>query len=162
MVGTGMLWVGWYGFNAGSALAADGIAANAFLTTTIAAALKRVVDKGLKVKISELDVAINKPSCDSFPANKVGTFTQSTALAQKKRYCEIVKAYLDNVPANLRGGITLWGTTDANNWLDDQYKSEFENQSIAWPLLFDAQYKDKAALSGFADALKGTTCNDLP
>ena len=34
MVGTGMLWVGWYGFNAGSAVAADGIAANAFMTTT--------------------------------------------------------------------------------------------------------------------------------
>jgi ammonium transporter, Amt family len=39
LVGTGMLWVGWYGFNAGSAVAADGIAANAFMTTTIAAAL---------------------------------------------------------------------------------------------------------------------------
>lgn len=39
MVGTGMLWVGWYGFNAGSALAADGIAANAFMTTTIATAV---------------------------------------------------------------------------------------------------------------------------
>lgn len=39
MVGTGMLWVGWYGFNAGSALAADGIAANAFTTTTLAAAI---------------------------------------------------------------------------------------------------------------------------
>jgi Amt family ammonium transporter len=39
MIGTGMLWVGWYGFNAGSALAADGIAANAFMTTTIAAAV---------------------------------------------------------------------------------------------------------------------------
>jgi ammonium transporter, Amt family len=38
MVGTGMLWVGWYGFNAGSALAADAIAANAFTTTTLAAA----------------------------------------------------------------------------------------------------------------------------
>ncbi|MCB1275909.1 ammonium transporter [Prosthecobacter sp.] len=37
-VGTGMLWVGWYGFNAGSALGADGIAANAFTTTTLAAA----------------------------------------------------------------------------------------------------------------------------
>ena len=37
-VGAGILWVGWYGFNAGSALAADGIAANAFLTTTLAAA----------------------------------------------------------------------------------------------------------------------------
>ena len=38
MGGTGMLWVGWYGFNAGSALGADGIAANAFTTTTLAAA----------------------------------------------------------------------------------------------------------------------------
>jgi ammonium transporter, Amt family len=38
MVGTGMLWVGWYGFNAGSALAADAIASNAFTTTTLAAA----------------------------------------------------------------------------------------------------------------------------
>jgi ammonium transporter, Amt family len=39
MVGTGMLWVGWYGFNAGSAVAADGIAANAFMTTTLSAAV---------------------------------------------------------------------------------------------------------------------------
>jgi Amt family ammonium transporter len=38
-IGTGMLWVGWYGFNAGSALAADAVAANAFTTTTIAAAV---------------------------------------------------------------------------------------------------------------------------
>jgi ammonium transporter len=38
MIGTGMLWVGWYGFNAGSALGADGIASNAFATTTLAAA----------------------------------------------------------------------------------------------------------------------------
>jgi len=39
MVGTGMLWFGWYGFNAGSALAADGVAAQAFATTTLAAAV---------------------------------------------------------------------------------------------------------------------------
>ena len=39
MVGSGMLWVGWYGFNAGSALGADGIAANAFTTTTLATAV---------------------------------------------------------------------------------------------------------------------------
>ncbi|MBX3745598.1 MAG: ammonium transporter [Verrucomicrobiae bacterium] len=38
MIGTGMLWVGWYGFNGGSALAADGIAAVAFVNTTLAAA----------------------------------------------------------------------------------------------------------------------------
>jgi ammonium transporter len=39
MVGAGMLWVGWYGFNAGSALGADGVAANAFMTTTLATAV---------------------------------------------------------------------------------------------------------------------------
>ena len=43
MIGTGLLWVGWYGFNAGSALAADSIAANAFLTTTIATAIAAFV-----------------------------------------------------------------------------------------------------------------------
>lgn len=43
MVGTGMLWAGWYGFNAGSALAADGIAGNAFMTTTIAAGVAAFV-----------------------------------------------------------------------------------------------------------------------
>jgi Amt family ammonium transporter len=39
VVGTGMLWVGWYGFNAGSAVAADAIASQAFMTTTLAAAI---------------------------------------------------------------------------------------------------------------------------
>lgn len=39
MVGTGILWVGWYGFNAGSALGSDAIASNAFATTTFAAAI---------------------------------------------------------------------------------------------------------------------------
>ncbi len=43
MIGTGMLWVGWYGFNAGSAVAADGIAANAFTTTTVATAIASFV-----------------------------------------------------------------------------------------------------------------------
>jgi Amt family ammonium transporter len=48
MVGTGMLWVGWYGFNAGSAVAADAIAANAFTTTTLAAAVGGAVWPGLE------------------------------------------------------------------------------------------------------------------
>ena len=38
-----MLWVGWYGFNAGSAVAADGVAANAFVTTTMATAVASFV-----------------------------------------------------------------------------------------------------------------------
>jgi Amt family ammonium transporter len=43
MIGTGMLWVGWYGFNAGSAVASDVIAANAFTTTTLATAVASFV-----------------------------------------------------------------------------------------------------------------------
>ncbi len=38
MLGTGILWFGWFGFNAGSALHADGLAAQAFVNTNLAAA----------------------------------------------------------------------------------------------------------------------------
>lgn len=37
LIGTGLLWFGWFGFNAGSAVAANGLAASAFLVTNIAA-----------------------------------------------------------------------------------------------------------------------------
>lgn len=39
LVGTGILWFGWFGFNAGSAFAADGIAINALVTTQLGASL---------------------------------------------------------------------------------------------------------------------------
>jgi Amt family ammonium transporter len=38
VLGAGLLWFGWFGFNGGSALAANGLAANAFVTTNTAAA----------------------------------------------------------------------------------------------------------------------------
>ena len=38
LIGTGLLWVGWFGFNGGSALAANALAANALLVTQVAAA----------------------------------------------------------------------------------------------------------------------------
>jgi len=42
MLGTGILWFGWFGFNAGSALAANGVAAQAFLNTFVAASAAMV------------------------------------------------------------------------------------------------------------------------
>src|ERR1700722_5096589 len=38
MLGAGLLWFGWYGFNAGSATSANGVAGSTFMTTTIATA----------------------------------------------------------------------------------------------------------------------------
>ncbi len=38
LIGTGILWFGWFGFNAGSALGANGLAAQAFMNTHMAAA----------------------------------------------------------------------------------------------------------------------------
>ncbi len=43
VLGAGILWFGWFGFNGGSALGANGLAANAFVTTHIAAAAAGLV-----------------------------------------------------------------------------------------------------------------------
>jgi len=127
----------------------------------ISAAMKKVADLGLKVKISEFDVAVNQPFCDNYPANKINDFTPAIAFEQKKRYCDIVAAYEAVVPPSQRAGITVWGTTDAGTWLDGLYSSQYEGEKISWPLLFNAQYGDKPALRGFADALAGTACTNL-
>jgi Amt family ammonium transporter len=75
MVGTGMLWAGWYGFNAGSALAADGIAANAFMTTTLAAATATFV-WGLVEKLHK-----GKPSVLGFCSGAVAGLVVITPAA---------------------------------------------------------------------------------
>lgn len=48
ILGTGLLWLGWFGFNAGSALAADGLAIHALLTTNTAAAAAMLSWMGLE------------------------------------------------------------------------------------------------------------------
>lgn len=123
---------------------------------TISAAFKQVVDRGLKVKITELDIPINNPYSGAYKSGDIKTvYTLELGLAQKKRYCEVIKAYMDTVPAPLRGGVTVWGVHDPSSWLMQQL---FNNKHDDWPLLFDGQYRDKPALRGVADGLSGKAC----
>jgi Amt family ammonium transporter len=48
VIGASLLWVGWFGFNAGSAVAADGVAGLAFLTTNTATAVAVLVWVGIE------------------------------------------------------------------------------------------------------------------
>ncbi len=61
MLGAGMLWFGWFGFNAGSALGGTGVAGSAFLATTLAAATGAIgwalVDTIRTKKVTTLGVA---------------------------------------------------------------------------------------------------------
>ena len=61
ILGTGILWFGWFGFNAGSALGANGLAASAFLVTNLGAAAGAVgwalVDARREKKATTLGVA---------------------------------------------------------------------------------------------------------
>jgi Amt family ammonium transporter len=53
MLGMALLWAGWFGFNAGSALEAGGLASHAFLTTAISAATAMLVWMAIDIKVSK-------------------------------------------------------------------------------------------------------------
>ncbi len=73
--GASILWVGWYGFNAGSAGAADGLAGNAFATTTFAAAVA-----GLSWAVAEW-IFKGKPSVLGFSSGVIGGLVAITPAA---------------------------------------------------------------------------------
>ncbi len=52
-IGTGMLWVGWFGFNGGSGLAADGLAGNSLFVTHISASVAALTWTALEWKIDK-------------------------------------------------------------------------------------------------------------
>jgi len=104
VVGTGMLWVGWYGFNAGSALAADGIAANAFMSTTLATAVASSTWAALEW------VLRGKPSVLGFCSGAVGGLVVITPA------CGFVDATGAVIIGILAGAIPFFACTKLKSW----------------------------------------------
>ncbi|MBF0492980.1 MAG: ammonium transporter [Deltaproteobacteria bacterium] len=104
MVGTGMLWVGWYGFNAGSAVAADGIAANAFMTTTLAAAVASFTWALLEYMLR------GKPSVLGFCSGAVGGLVVITPA------CGFVTASSAVIIGVLAGAVPFVACTKLKHW----------------------------------------------
>ncbi len=105
MVGTGILWVGWYGFNAGSALAADGIATNACMTTTVAAAVAAFVWPMLEW------ITRGHPSILGFCSGAVGGLVVITPAAG---YTDVSGAVLIGLIA---GSVPYFAVTKLKGWL---------------------------------------------
>ena len=104
MVGTGMLWVGWYGFNAGSALGADAIAANAFMTTTLATAVASFTWAMLEW------VLRGKPSVLGFCSGAVGGLVVITPA------CGFVDASGAMMIGVLAGAVPFFACTKLKSW----------------------------------------------
>ncbi len=105
MVGTGLLWVGWYGFNAGSALAPDGIAANAFMTTTLATAVASFTWAMLEYALR------GKPSVLGFCSGAVGGLVVITPACG---YVDSTGAIVIGVAAGI---VPFFACTKLKSWL---------------------------------------------
>jgi Amt family ammonium transporter len=103
-VGTGLLWVGWYGFNAGSALAPDGIAANAFMTTTLATAVASFTWAMLEYMLR------GKPSVLGFCSGAVGGLVVITPACG---YVDSTGAVIIGVAA---GVVPFFACTKLKSW----------------------------------------------
>src|SRR5438270_1312037 len=116
MVGTGMLWVGWYGFNAGSALGADGIAANAFMTTTLATAVGSFTWAALEWLLR------GKPSVLGFCSGAVGGLVVITPA------CGCVDAIGSGIIGVLAGASAFVACTKLKSWF--QYDDALETFGV--------------------------------
>ncbi|MGL1957697.1 MAG: endo-1,4-beta-xylanase [Colwellia sp.] len=108
----------------------------------IKASFEKVVKRGVKVRISELDISVNQ-------SEQYVKLTADISQVQRQRYAEVVNAYIETVPAHLRGGITVWGITDKDSWIPG-FKKRAD-----WALLFNDDFTEKPALQGMAEGLAG-------
>lgn len=96
----------------------------------------RIADAGLKLHLSELDIAIS----DQLQPNELAD--KRLLVKQAERYKEVLRMY-NSLPTKAKFGITLWGVSDKYSWLRVNGTS---NES---PLLWDDLYQPKPAYCAF-------------
>ena len=111
LIGTGLLWFGWFGFNAGSALGANGLAVSAFAATNAAAA-----SAGLSWMFFDV-IRGKKPSVLGFC---IGAVVGLVAITPGAGFVEIpqsifigfIAAIISNLAVSLRSNTSLDDTLD--------------------------------------------------
>ncbi|WP_234733993.1 ammonium transporter [Tellurirhabdus bombi] len=111
LLGTGLLWFGWFGFNAGSAVSASALAASAFATTNTAAAAAGLAwvlfDAAKGKKVSALGFAIGAVVGLVAITPAAGFVTIPTSI-----FIGTIAAIVSNVVAHLRTKSSLDDTLD--------------------------------------------------
>jgi Amt family ammonium transporter len=145
ILGAGILWFGWFGFNAGSELAADGIAGSAFMVTHLAAAA------GVIGWIVMEWIRHGKPTTLGAASGAVAGLVAITPAA----------GFVDALPGLLIGllaGIAcFWGVTIKNRFKFDDALDVVGVHGVGGTLgaLLTGVFASKAA-SGAVEALGGT------
>ncbi len=111
LIGTGLLWFGWFGFNAGSALAANSLAVSAFSTTNTAAAAA-----GLSWMFFEV-MRGKKPSVVGFCVGAVVGLVAITPAAgfvaiPQSIFIGVIAAMISNLVVNLKSKTSVDDTLD--------------------------------------------------
>lgn len=105
LVGASMLWVGWFGFNAGSAVAADGRAGMAMVTTQVATAIAALAwmfaEWATKRKPSVLGIAS-------------GAVAGLVAITPAAGFVDVKGALIIGAAA---GVVCFWGATGLKHWI---------------------------------------------
>ena len=91
---------------------------------------------GLKVHVSELDVAVN-------PNKTLTAFNATVAEQQKVLYRAAAKAMMD-IPEAQRFGVTMWGVHDPSSWL---------STNPDWALPFNNLFERKPAYEGLLQGI---------
>jgi len=101
-------------------------------------AIDSMMATGLKIHISELDVAVNPESNQSLTFN---TTVASQQFGKFKLFTRIAKT----LPADRFYGITTWNVTDGDSWIPTTYSRP------DFPLPFNASYQKKSSFQGLKD-----------